>query len=212
MDTLLSAPEVVNRPRRTVRTLYRPIDIHSQAPAWPDTIPPLTETEAIRASQRLYEKFYRQRLYRERGQRVPKKGKAHRVKINRRIRYAKMGQVNPEQGWRGMVHSLSHQFHWYLRPKDKPHSDSHRHLEKEMIAHVVNSGWLDGKLKPKPRAVRPAKPKPDPIVVEHEQVIARLKAWKTKAKRAATAIAKLRKQERSLARRRAKTIRFSLDD
>lgn len=217
MDTLDSVPAAVKPARRTTRQLYQPIDIHSQTLVWPEVIPPLTAAEAIKAARLLHTRFAIERFYEERhgmgraayyrkiGRKLPAK-RAMPVKVTSGHRYnwPRHGNlvVNPERGWRNLVHDYSHYIHRQLRPKDSPHSDSHRHLEKEMIAYVVGSGWLDGKLKPKPRVARPAKPKPDPAVVEHEKVLARLKAWETKAKRAATAIAKLKKLEKRLAKKR----------
>jgi hypothetical protein len=197
------------KPRRKVRSLYRSIDVHrSEAEAWPAVIPPLTEAEAKTAGKRLYRAFMRK----------PWKGDVIVSSGNRasRIRWATISPtseiakrrrtcrvhalvVNPGAGWKELVHDLSHTFHWRLRPKDRPHSDNHLALEKDMVAYVVSNGWLDGKLKPK---ARPKKPAPNPAIVEHDRVLARIKAWETKAKRAATALAKLRKEETKLRRRR----------
>lgn len=152
MDTVSSAPAGIKPVRRTTRQLYRPIDIHSQAPAWPKIIPPMSDAEAKRAARLLWKRFYWRRLYEEQGKRVPKP-RPLTVEVNRKLKYARQWsgrvEVNPARGWRNLVHSLSHRFHHRLRPKDKPHSDSHRHLEREMIEHVVASGWLDGKLRTK---------------------------------------------------------------
>jgi hypothetical protein len=52
-------PENAPKPkRRTVRSLYRDIDVHrSKAEAWPTTMPALTEVEAKAAGKRLYRAF-----------------------------------------------------------------------------------------------------------------------------------------------------------
>lgn len=195
---------VIGKPvRRTVRQLYRPIDIHSSAPAWPAVVPALTEAEAIAAGKRLFRRFYQDRWYKERRRPVPRKQTAMPVKVTsgNRNNWVRRGviYVNPGAGWKTLVHDLSHYCHWRLRPKDKPHSDNHRHLEWEMIAYVVESGWLDGKLRPK---ARPPKPKVDPVAAELAKVQARLKAWETKLKRATTMVIKLRREEKRLARKR----------
>jgi hypothetical protein len=60
-------------------------------------------------------------------------------------------------------------------------------IERTMIQHVVNSGWLEGKLR------RPEKPKPsiDIKQVRYQRTLAKIKAWQTKQKRAKTALRKL---------------------
>jgi hypothetical protein len=149
METLPGSPVAVKR--RTTRQLYQPIDIHSRAPAWPATIPALSDGEAKRAARLLWKRFYWRRMYEEQGRPVRKQHQPLTVLINPKLKYARQRsfqiEVNSAMGWRSMIHSLSHRFHHRLRPKDKPHSDSHRHLEREMIDYVVGSGWLDGKLK-----------------------------------------------------------------
>lgn len=61
-------------------------------------------------------------------------------------------------GWYSLVHHVSHYAHLRLAyieglsgRQRKPHSGSHARLETEMIRYVVAQGWLDGKLKPKPK-------------------------------------------------------------
>ena len=108
--------------------------------------------------------------------------------------------VNPDEtrrwsdsggGWHEIVHGLSH-YCAYRLYRCKPHDARHAFLEKEMIKHVVNSGWLEGKLK------RPEKPKTEVDVkqVRRERVLKRMSAWETKRKRAENALKKLRRQAR----------------
>ena len=183
------------KPRRTVRSLYKAIDVHAESPeAWPGTIPDLTSEEAVKAGRQLYRRFYVIEWYRERGKKRPTGRKPIAVKVTSGNRYSRIRSgtlyVNPEHGWRGMVHSLSHTFHYRLRPNDSPHSDNHRSLEREMIGYVIERGWLDGKLKPEPKA-----PKPTAAEQKRLHVEALIKAWETKARRADTALKKLRKQK-----------------
>jgi hypothetical protein len=113
--------------------------------------------------------------------------------------------VNPGQGWKLMVHDLSHAAHRRLNPGKTPHAGGHARIESEMIRHVVAMGWLDGRLKPQPK-VTVKKPKP----TKSELAAARLvrvrqlrKAWETKAKRAATALKKLAREEARLVKKTA---------
>jgi hypothetical protein len=81
------------------------------------------------------------------------RGDAFYVNPNRR----KNGNI--DQGWPDIVHLLSHYVHARKYPGHKPHDGrgTHAFVERSMIQYVVESGWLEGKLK---RAERPAKPAP----------------------------------------------------
>lgn len=105
--------------------------------------------------------------------------------------------VNPDQrggGWHELVHSLSHHVEYVLYG-EQGHGSRHAFIEAEMVRHVVASGWLDGKLK---RPERSPAPPTDKRAAKLANVRDRLKRWETKAKRAATAIRKLRAAERRL--------------
>jgi hypothetical protein len=68
--------------------------------------------------------------------------------------------VNPnnrttlQPGWHDIVHSVSHYCHRRMFPRHKPHDGrgTHAWIERTMIGHVVNLGWLEGKLKRAARA------------------------------------------------------------
>jgi hypothetical protein len=157
---------------------------------WPaGDLPVPTEQEAVAAVKRLY------RL-------VMKKPLRLRTKITsgRRYTYARRGvmHVNAKGhyfgGWRDLVHDLSHHCHYRLHPGHKPHDGrgTHAWIERQMIEHVVNSGWLDGKLRREPKA----KPVVDMKAVRHQRALASVKRWEAKLKRAETALRKLRRQAR----------------
>lgn len=158
---------------------------HSVNGAWPETMPIPTAQEAVTGAKRLY------RLIMGR----PFRGKV-KVTSGNRYTYIRRGvlHVNPnerrEPGWHGIVHGLSHHFHRRLHPGHKPHDGrgTHAFIERTMIEHVVNSGWLDGKLK------RPDKAKTDVTALRHQRVRDRLTAWEAKLRRAENAIRKLRRQ------------------
>jgi hypothetical protein len=164
--------------------------------AWPADLPPISDQEAMIAARRLYRMAFKRTF---RGQ----------VKITsgRRYNYIRNGvmYVNPGGhhfgGWRDLVHDLSHYAHRRLHPNHLPHSHSHAWIEREMIEHVVKSGWLEGKLK------RVAK-KPPPTADERTaarlvNLDDRIRRWETKRRRAETALAKLGRQRRRLERSRA---------
>lgn len=101
--------------------------------------------------------------------------------------------VNPDRhgdGWHEIVHSVSHWVHPRVYAGRRPHDGTHAMVEKMLIEHVVNSGWLDGTLK------KPVKEKPpvDIKAVRSARVLQKLKAWESKKRRAETAIKKLKRQ------------------
>jgi hypothetical protein len=157
--------------------------------AWPDAVPALTAAEATSAAKRLY-RLGMGRAFR---------GKT-RLTSGRRYNYVRRGVlfVNPKGhhfgGWRDLVHDLSHYCHRRKHPGHKPHDGrgTHAFIERTMIEHVVNSGWLDGRLK------RPDKPtkQTDVRALRQRRVLERLAAWEAKRKRAERALAKLRRQAR----------------
>lgn len=152
-----------------------------------------TPQEAMAAARRLW-RFAMKRPWR--GPVRLTSGKRY-TRIRRGVLY-----VNPDHcgmGWHQLVHSMSHRCAFRLYPGKKPHSPQHAFLEKEMIQHVITSGWLEGKLR-RPEKVKPAV---DLQEVRHQRVLARVKAWEAKRKRAETALRKLRRQVRYYAARRS---------
>jgi hypothetical protein len=143
-----------------------------------------TPQEAMAAAKRLY-RFGMKKPFR--GKVVLTSGKRH-TWIRNHVLY-----VNPDEGWSGggwheIVHSMSHLCAQRLFPNADGHGHQHAFLEKEMIAHVVASGWLDGKLR------RDPKPVPDKAAIKRERTAAAIRRWEAKQRRAANALKKLRRQ------------------
>lgn len=138
---------------------------------------PITEGEARRAARALWKI-------------------AGRKKVNPRIR--------PDwtrDGWRQLVHSLSHLAHawnWNDGGRARPHAWNHPSWERAFTAECIKRRWHLGALKPK---ARPAKPEPDQRALKAARVEARLKAWRSKLKRAQTAVTKLERSQRREARK-----------
>jgi hypothetical protein len=78
------------------------------------------------------------------------------------------------------VHSLSHYCCFQLYPNAPGHGAQHAFLEREMIQHVVDSGWLVGKLK---RPEMPKAPK-EWSAFRYARVRRRIIVWTGKQKRA----------------------------
>lgn len=149
--------------------------------AWPATLPPLTGQEAISAVKRL-RRFAGLPAF---------KGKWVITTGNRNT-WTHSGEyrVNAEAGWKDLVHLVSHHCNARLNPTHNFHAPSHLQLERAMISYVVDQGWLTGALR------KPEKPKPDLREVRRLRIIQRIATWQTKAKRAATALKKLRRQQK----------------
>jgi hypothetical protein len=158
--------------------------------AWPegtndgrDIVP--TPQEALAGARRLYRKAFGR----------PFKGKM-KLTSGRRYTYIRCGifYVNPNQngdgGWHEIVHGISHYATARLHPRAPGHGAQHAWIERELISYVVQSGWLDGKLR------RPEKAKPDPISQRHERVLAGIRRWEQKKRRAENALKKLARQRR----------------
>jgi hypothetical protein len=168
----------------TRREWYRRVNA-----AWPAKVPPLTADEAVRAARKLY-RFAMGYTWRG----------PVRVTSGRRYTWIRHGVlvVNPEHGWKGLVHLLSHYCHdRSVGADEQGHNAAHARAELRMIKEVIKRGWLAGTLVPKP------KPAPVPIDKHAEKVArteAAIKRWTTKQKRAETALRKLRRRLRALER------------
>jgi hypothetical protein len=158
---------------------------------WPDgPLPKLDGDEAIAAAIRLYRFAMKKPL---------RRSKPLRITSGNRRTSIYYGRVNPERGWRDLVHSVSHHCHWRLHPNEKAHDGMGRHafLEREMIQYVVDQGWLEGKLK-KPERARATKIETQ--TKRYESILARITAWERKRQRAETALKKLDRQRRYYAK------------
>jgi hypothetical protein len=90
-----------------------------------------------------------------------------------------------------------------LHPGVRPHSVEHGRVERGLIQHVLEKGWLEGKLKPRTRTTTP-KAKPDERALKYARTLASIKRWESKQKRATNALAKLNRSRRAMERHQAK--------
>lgn len=154
---------------------------------WPEVVPDLTEQEALAAARRLY-RFAMKR-------KIPYKLRLGKLR-NRSVDIDSGGMiVDHRRGWRGLVHSMSHRCHFRLYRNAKNfsgHDTRHAWIEREMIRKVVESGWLEGRLRREPKP----EPEVDHAQTRRDSTLAALARWTTKAKRADTALRKLRRRLR----------------
>jgi len=151
---------------------------------WPDSLPTLTAEEAIRAARRLY-RFAMKETFR--GKVIATSGNRYTWAYRGTIR------VNPDRGWRELVHHLSHLFDSWLSPATKPHASTHARLEMKLIKEVKRRGWLDGKLT-RPALRKAAKADVGTKKLAHAKVM--LKRAETRCKRADTILKKWRSKVR----------------
>ena len=150
----------------------------------PVTLPPLARKEALRAATKLTKHFGRAEL-----------GSPNQLGPVRLPRYALDGRrcwVSPKpttgnsKGWGRVIHDVSHIVFAERHPTFRAHAGGHATLEREMAEYVIAQGWLAGTLRPA------VKPKANVRAVRYARVCERLSKWESRAKRANTAIRKLR--------------------
>lgn len=151
--------------------------------ALPDVFPSITRDEAQKAGDRIWKKF------------APDGSKHFNVRV-RRCWIARKPTTGHRRGWGRLIHDLSHDvFRRVYRGQRRPHDPLHARYETDIATWVVESGFLTGKLKPKPKVKRVRTP-----VDERVKVEAAIKRWTTKARRADTALRKLKRKMRRLAK------------
>ena len=144
---------------------------------WPDVVPELTADEAVRALRKLWRFATGETMER---QIIVTSG-------NRYTRRRGVWYVNPERGWKDLVHILSHY------TERSGHNGKHARMERRMIREVKRRGWLTGSLRLEPK---PESPRKDVRAERYQRIQARIAKWEAKQKRAERALAKLRRQVR----------------
>lgn len=174
---------------------YEAIDVHTPtAAAWPQPMPELTGPEAVRAARRLW-RFAMGTTF---------AGPVNITHGNRANAIRWQGSrlalfVNPSRGWKNFVHEFSHEFVFRCNPQDRPHSKFHVRFESKLVREVIRRGYLDGKLRDKPKAAVSIS-KADTLADRQRDELARIDAavdrWERKRLRAVRALAKLAKRRR----------------
>lgn len=151
---------------------------------WPAEIPPLTETEAVKAARKLYRFVKRSKCPYKIA--VTTGNRANWVRGN--VLYVNPTSTRHGSGWESLLHDLSH----WLDP-GRAHSKEHAQLEMRLVKEVVRRGWLNGSLKDKPKVEQPAV---DPKAAKYRCLVIRMDRWIAKKKRAERALAKLNRQRK----------------
>lgn len=171
--------------RKTIAKAYGEVNA-----AWPaGELPELTGAEAVRAAMRLW-------TFALAGVDRPAIEQTSGNRYSRIVHKRGRGRVlvvNPQEGWKRFVHSLSHAFFWVANPGDRPHSKDHARVERALIAQVLRRGWLTGKLQEQPA---PALTIDDKRRRKLDLIDAGIERWEAKQRRAENALTKLAKQRK----------------
>jgi len=163
---------------------------------WPDNLPYLESDEALRAYKRLVNKFgKKETMHPTLGWR---KRKLHPGRKKPRKCWVCLSgdSSSLRRGWRRLVHDVSHRIYDWRFPKSNRHHDiAQARIEQEMSQFVIDSGWLDGKLKSKSKAKPTKDEKQNVKIISLEKLI---KSWETKEKRAKTYINKYKTKLRRM--------------
>jgi hypothetical protein len=158
---------------------------------WGVDIPPLTELEAVRAARKLF-RFTMRRTF---------NGKVF-VTSGRRYTWIRRGNiyVNPEKGWKELVHMISHWCCHRMRPEAKNHSKVHARFEQRMVKEVLKRGWLQGTLKTEPVVI-------NSLDVKMARLDKREREWLRRLRRAQTALKSIKRSKTAtLAYHKRKTL------
>ena len=169
---------------------------------WPDKIPPITKEEALKAYKLLTRKFGSKEMYSDWQKKFVKKQLYAGRRRPRRCWICLSGNCNTlSRGWRRLVHDISHRVYDFRFPQSsRDHNIAQAKIEQEMAQYVIGSGWLEGKLKSKPKE----KHKEDVILNRFARMLKREKVWERKLKLATSHLKKVKREIKVYKRRHNK--------
>ena len=158
---------------------------------WPDEIPPITKEEAFKAYKLLTRKFGSKKVWSEYYNKWETKKLYIGRRRPRRCWICLSGNCNLlDRGWRRLVHDISHRVYDFRFPQSsRDHNIAQAKIEQEMAQFVIDSGWLDGKLKSKPK---PKPTKDEKQTAKTKNLIKLIRSWERKETTAKTYIRKYR--------------------
>jgi hypothetical protein len=164
---------------------------------WPDELPILEKIEAERAYKKLINKFGSKKVWSEYSnkwitekksvRRTRKRGtKTWKIRV-RKCWLSLNGDTNSlSKGWRRLVHDVSHYVYYFRFPNNsQDHNIAQAKIEHEMAQFVINSGWLEGKLKPIIKQTLTKDEKKSKKLLNFEKL---LKKWESKMNLANTKV------------------------
>lgn len=162
----------------------------------PQVLPPITMRDAVRAYSRLVRAFGGTEhipvgVLEARGGRPIR---SNYRSIGRRCWASTTPTSSHLKGWGRLIHDASHYVFECRHPSARPHDGGHAQLECQMAHYVAQHGLLE-RIATKPK---PSKRKSYAERIEHTREL--MNRWERRAKRASTAIRKLRRRMRALER------------
>jgi hypothetical protein len=114
----------------------------------PETLPYITYDEARKASRLLARKFGNKK------DAAPSRYGNYPINLHIRKCWVCLSGDSSllSRGWRRLIHDLAHRLFKYRSPSLPDHCALQAEFEGQVIRYVLQSGWLDGKLKQKPKA------------------------------------------------------------
>jgi len=169
---------------------------------WPDEIPPITKEEAFKAYKLLTRKFGSKKVWSEYYNKWETKKLSIGRRRPRRCWICLSGNCNLlDRGWRRLVHDISHRVYDFRFPQSsRDHNIAQAKIEQEMAQYVIGSGWLEGKLKAKPKE----KHKEDVVLLRFSRMLKREKVWERKLKLATSHLKKVKREIKVYKRRHNK--------
>jgi hypothetical protein len=161
------------------------------------TLPPVTTKACAPYFAKLVEKFAKceDRIGRPFVPGWARKGR--RVWASPKAQDTSQHRAGGRNGLPRMIHDASHLIFEWKHPKKKTHCVPHAELEWQMIEYALRKGWH---LPPAEKA-KPIKPTAHQARwIKLDRTRAGIKRWESKAKRAETALRKLRRRAKALER------------
>lgn len=124
----------------------------------------------------------------------------------RRCWVAKAGVNDLSKGWRRLIHDTSHRLFTRRYPEKRPHDSLHAALEREVAQFVISAylrlpAVLANDISDAMRKDQQAKKRRALRVDKLNRLEARIVNWERKARRAETALKRLRKEHKQMLRR-----------
>lgn len=149
----------------------------------PKDLPYITKDEATKAASLLIRKFGKSK------DACPSRTRdMYSRPIIRKVWVCLSGNPSTlNRGWRRLIHDLAHRIFRYKSPTLPDHCKLQAEFEAKLVTYVKNSGWLQGKLKSKPKAKIS---NDDKKIIKITRLKANILRWETKMKRGNTYLKK----------------------
>ncbi len=149
----------------------------------PDNLPYITNDEAKKASRLLARKFGNKK------DAAPSRYRNYPINLHIRKCWVCLSgdSSSLSRGWRRLIHDLAHMLFRYRSPSLPDHCALQAEFEGQMIRYVIQSSWLNGKLKQKPKTELSSDQKKEMKITKLKMAVLK---WERKIKLANTFLKK----------------------